>query len=107
MASGSPAICGVVLESQLAEGRQDLEAGRPLTYGQDITDACIAWETTVPILQQLPTAVRQRRVEQAARGIGAGFAAPAARTLAARLRTSPAVRSPQVGRAAKPLLQPT
>jgi 3-deoxy-7-phosphoheptulonate synthase len=50
-----------MLESHLVEGRQDLVAGKPLTYGQSITDACISWESTVPVLEQLATAVRQRR----------------------------------------------
>jgi len=62
VAAGSPSICGVMLESHLVEGRQDLVPGKPLTYGQSITDACISWETTVPILEQLALAVRERRV---------------------------------------------
>ena len=61
--AGSPSICGVMLESHLVEGRQDLVPGRPLTYGQSITDACISWGTTVPILEQLAAAVRQRRAK--------------------------------------------
>jgi len=62
VAAGSDAICGVMLESHLVEGRQDLEPGKPLVYGQSITDACIAWETTVPILEELADAVRARRL---------------------------------------------
>jgi 3-deoxy-7-phosphoheptulonate synthase len=61
VAAGSPSICGVMLESHLVEGRQDLLAGKPLLYGQSVTDACIAWETTVPVLERLAAAVRQRR----------------------------------------------
>jgi 3-deoxy-7-phosphoheptulonate synthase len=61
VSSGSTAVCGVMLESHLVEGRQDLVPGKPLTYGQSITDACISWEATVPVLEQLATAVRQRR----------------------------------------------
>jgi 3-deoxy-7-phosphoheptulonate synthase len=61
VAAGSPVICGLMLESHLVEGRQDLVAGEPLTYGQSITDACIAWEETVPILETLADAVRRRR----------------------------------------------
>jgi 3-deoxy-7-phosphoheptulonate synthase len=60
VAAGSAAICGVMLESHLVEGRQDLEPGKPLVYGQSITDACISWETTVPILEELAEAVRAR-----------------------------------------------
>lgn len=59
--SGSPYICGVMLESHLVEGRQELEPGKDLTYGQSITDACISWETTVPVLQQLARASAARR----------------------------------------------
>jgi 3-deoxy-7-phosphoheptulonate synthase len=62
VAAGSDAICGVMLESHLVEGRQDLEPGKPLVYGQSITDACISWETTVPILEELADAVRARRL---------------------------------------------
>jgi 3-deoxy-7-phosphoheptulonate synthase len=43
------------------EGRQDLVAGKPLVYGQSITDACISWDTTVPVLESLAAAVRARR----------------------------------------------
>ncbi|HXC53259.1 MAG TPA: 3-deoxy-7-phosphoheptulonate synthase, partial [Candidatus Limnocylindrales bacterium] len=59
--SGCASICGVMLESNLVEGRQDLVAGQPLTYGQSITDACISWDTTVPVLETLAEAVRARR----------------------------------------------
>jgi 3-deoxy-7-phosphoheptulonate synthase len=62
IASGSDAVCGVMLESHLVEGRQDLEPGKALVYGQSITDACISWEMTVPILQELAEAVRARRL---------------------------------------------
>ena len=61
VASGSRAISGVMLESNLVEGRQDLVAGKSLTYGQSITDACISWDATVPILEKLAEAVRTRR----------------------------------------------
>ena len=59
--AGNTAIVGVMLESFIAEGRQDLGAGKPLTYGQSITDACMAWDTTVVVLDQLAEAVRKRR----------------------------------------------
>ncbi len=61
VAAGTREICGVMLESHLVEGRQDLVPGRPLAHGQSITDACIAWETTVPILEELAASVRKRR----------------------------------------------
>ena len=59
--SGNPAIVGVMLESFLVEGRQSLDGGESLTYGQSITDACIDWETTVSLLDDLAAAVRARR----------------------------------------------
>jgi 3-deoxy-7-phosphoheptulonate synthase len=60
---GNAAIVGVMLESFLVEGRQDLGAGTsvPLTYGQSITDACMSWDTTVGVLDELAGAVRARR----------------------------------------------
>jgi 3-deoxy-7-phosphoheptulonate synthase len=61
IADGSPAIVGVMLESFLVEGRQDLEGGAPLTYGQSITDACMDWDRTASVLDRLATAVRARR----------------------------------------------
>ena len=61
VASGSPHIGGIMMESHLVEGRQDHDAGKPLTYGQSITDACISWDTTVPLLENLAQAVEKRR----------------------------------------------
>ena len=56
---GSRMICGLMLESHLCEGRQEIVNGRQgLRYGQSVTDACIGWETTVEVLEQLATAVR-------------------------------------------------
>jgi 3-deoxy-7-phosphoheptulonate synthase len=63
IADGNAAIVGVMLESFLAEGRQDLGDGSALTYGQSITDPCLDWETTVSVLGQLGDAVRARRGE--------------------------------------------
>jgi 3-deoxy-7-phosphoheptulonate synthase len=50
-----------MLESFLVAGRQDINAGGPLTYGQSITDACIDWDTTVDVLDGLAESVRARR----------------------------------------------
>ena len=50
-----------MLESFLVAGRQDLVPGKQLTYGQSITDACMAWDTTVEVLDGLAAAVRARR----------------------------------------------
>jgi len=61
IAAGQGHIRGIMLESHLHEGRQDYQPGQPLQYGQSITDACISWATTVPILEELAQAVRQRR----------------------------------------------
>ena len=54
-------IFGVMLESHLVEGRQDVVEGVPLTYGQSITDPCISWEDTVTVLEELASAVKRRR----------------------------------------------
>jgi 3-deoxy-7-phosphoheptulonate synthase len=61
VADGSRAIVGAMLESFLVEGRQDLSPDRPLTYGQSITDACMSWDATVGVLDELAAAVRARR----------------------------------------------
>jgi 3-deoxy-7-phosphoheptulonate synthase len=63
VADGNAAIVGVMLESFLIEGRQDLGERSELTYGQSITDPCMDWETTVSVLEQLGDAVRARRGE--------------------------------------------
>ncbi len=60
VAGGNRAIVGVMLESFLVAGRQDLGGGA-LEYGQSITDACMDWETTVGVLDGLAGAVRERR----------------------------------------------
>lgn len=61
IACGSHLISGVMIESHLVEGRQDLVDGKALTYGQSITDACIGWEDSEKVLFQLADAVKQRR----------------------------------------------
>jgi 3-deoxy-7-phosphoheptulonate synthase len=61
VAEGERGIAGVMLESFLADGRQDLKDPKNLVYGQSITDACIGWERTVPVLHDLAAAVRARR----------------------------------------------
>ncbi|MCT4608461.1 MAG: 3-deoxy-7-phosphoheptulonate synthase [Pelagimonas sp.] len=60
MAKGDQRITGVMIESHLVAGRQDLGKG-PLTYGQSITDGCIGWEDTVDVLHSLAQAVASRR----------------------------------------------
>jgi 3-deoxy-7-phosphoheptulonate synthase len=61
MANGEDAIFGVMIESHLVEGRQDLVDGVAPTYGQSITDACIGWEDTEQVLRELADAVESRR----------------------------------------------
>jgi len=61
VAGGERAIAAVMLESNLLGGAQDYQA-KPLVYGRSITDGCIAWEQTPPILAQLAQAVQKRRV---------------------------------------------
>ncbi|WP_437970301.1 3-deoxy-7-phosphoheptulonate synthase [Sorangium sp. So ce260] len=64
--SGSRDILGVMIESHLVGGRQDLAPGKPPTYGQSITDACLGWNDTVPVLELLAQGVRDRRASKAA-----------------------------------------
>ncbi|KAJ1734236.1 3-deoxy-7-phosphoheptulonate synthase [Coemansia biformis] len=66
VAAGNRAIIGVMIESNINEGRQNIpseaEGGpKALKYGQSITDACVSWEQTVPMLRELAEAVRARR----------------------------------------------
>jgi len=61
LASGEHRIIGVMVESHLVGGRQDLVPGQPLTYGQSITDGCLGWEQSQQCLQSLAKAVRERR----------------------------------------------
>ena len=61
IADGNKAIVGVMLESFLVEGRQDLRPGEQLTYGQSITDPCIDWDHTVSVLERFAAAVEARR----------------------------------------------
>jgi len=61
LAAGSPAVKGVMLESFLVGGAQKLLPGEPLVYGQSVTDACMDWDTTEGVLDELAGAVRARR----------------------------------------------
>ena len=61
VAQGEAGIVGLMMESFLVDGRQDLRDPARLVYGQSITDACMGWEMTVPVLRELADAVRQRR----------------------------------------------
>ena len=66
VAAGERRIVGVMVESHLHEGRQDLVPGQPLAPGVSITDACIGFAQTVAVLQNLAAAVRARRRHPAA-----------------------------------------
>jgi 3-deoxy-7-phosphoheptulonate synthase len=61
IAGGDARVIGVMIESHLVEGRQELVAGEPLKFGQSITDACLGWEDTVELLDVLAKAVKKRR----------------------------------------------
>jgi 3-deoxy-7-phosphoheptulonate synthase len=67
MRGGETRVFGIMLESHLVEGRQDYKPGQPATYGQSITDACISFTDTVPVLDDLADAVRTRRARGKAR----------------------------------------
>lgn len=58
---GENRIVGVMIESHLRAGRQNNIPGQPLNYGQSITDACIGWDDSVPVLRELSAAVADRR----------------------------------------------
>lgn len=59
--AGNKSICGVMLESNLVSGRQDLQKDKSLVYGKSITDACISWDETQSIFDNLAAAVLSRR----------------------------------------------
>jgi 3-deoxy-7-phosphoheptulonate synthase len=63
---GEERIVGVMVESHLVAGRQDLAPGKELAYGQSITDACLGWDETAALLDILSEGVRARRVVEAA-----------------------------------------
>jgi len=60
--AGSTAIVGLMLESHLVAGTQKLVPGKPLTYGQSVTDACMGWGETVELFEVLAGAVRRSRL---------------------------------------------
>jgi 3-deoxy-7-phosphoheptulonate synthase len=59
--SGNSRIIGVMAESHLKAGRQDLVPGKRLVYGQSITDACLGWDESAQLVEKLAEAVAQRR----------------------------------------------
>ena len=67
LAAGERRIVGLMIESHLVEGRQDLVRGAQLTFGQSITDACLGWDDSAAVLANLAEAVRSRRGARQAR----------------------------------------
>jgi len=61
LARGERRLIGVMVESNLVEGRQELEAGKKLRFGQSVTDPCLGWEASVELLQLLAEGVKARR----------------------------------------------
>ena len=61
VAQGNQNLMGVMIESHLVAGRQNVEDGKELVYGQSVTDACINWDDSVVVLKNLAAAVKQRR----------------------------------------------
>jgi 3-deoxy-7-phosphoheptulonate synthase len=61
--AGDRRIGGLMVESHLVAGRQDLVPGKPLAYGQSITDGCIDWDTSVKVLERLARAAERRRAQ--------------------------------------------
>jgi 3-deoxy-7-phosphoheptulonate synthase len=61
VAGGSRAIFGVMIESFLVAGRQEIRERSEMTFGQSVTDGCLSWDGTVPVLEELAASVRQRR----------------------------------------------
>jgi 3-deoxy-7-phosphoheptulonate synthase len=64
IALGDDRIVGVMIESHLVAGRQDLVPGKDLVYGQSVTDGCIDWDTSIGVLEGLAAAVVQRRLRR-------------------------------------------
>ncbi len=61
IATGQPYLIGTMMESHLVAGRQELTDPAALTYGQSITDACMSWDATAPLLERLAASVKTRR----------------------------------------------
>ena len=61
ISGGDARITGVMIESHLQEGRQDIKPGEKLAHGVSVTDACISFAQTQPVLKTLADALRARR----------------------------------------------
>ena len=71
IANGDYRIMGVMIESHLKAGSQKVVDGQELVYGQSITDACLSWDDTVPLLRELAEAVQMRRSTDKSRSLTA------------------------------------
>jgi len=71
IAHGDHRIMGVMIESHLKAGNQPVVEGQELTYGLSITDACLSWDDTVPLLKKLAQAVQKRRTVDTNRSLNA------------------------------------
>lgn len=69
IANGDHRIMGVMIESHLKAGSQKVVEGQPLVYGQSITDACLSWGDTLPLLKELAQAVQKRRTVDTSRSL--------------------------------------
>ncbi|MDD5274836.1 MAG: 3-deoxy-7-phosphoheptulonate synthase AroG [Methylovulum sp.] len=69
IANGDQRIMGVMIESHLKAGSQKVMEGQPLVYGQSITDACLSWDDTLPLLRSLANAVQKRRTVGTSRSL--------------------------------------
>ncbi|MBO0824054.1 MAG: hypothetical protein J2P27_09370, partial [Actinobacteria bacterium] len=74
VAAGAHGVVGVMLESFLVAGRQDLTDPAKLVFGQSVTDSCMDVDTTATVLETLASAVRQRRAAALAATAGAAAA---------------------------------
>jgi 3-deoxy-7-phosphoheptulonate synthase len=61
VAGGERRLIGTMIESHLVEGRQELTPGKPLQYGQSVTDPCLGWKDSLEVLEVLSGAVKERR----------------------------------------------
>jgi 3-deoxy-7-phosphoheptulonate synthase len=66
--AGETRIVGMMVESNLVAGRQDLIPGQALVYGQSVTDGCIDWDSSVTVLERLSNAVKERRRNLVSKG---------------------------------------
>lgn len=69
IAAGERRIMGIMIESHLQAGRQDVIPGQPLAYGQSITDACLGWDDTATLLAELGDATRRRSARARVRAV--------------------------------------